>query len=168
MSRKTNIRVALAAIVLGVVVWAFWPGRDEEAMSVTYAGVSTNGSNLVLFTITNRSKAALNCRLWTVERKSGKWSNFEGPIENVTGSFASRSGMTLEWMVTSTNRWKVYLVYAKPHSTSFIMRTRIALGQRAFNLGWERICLWILPEAKGRYTYGPEMLGNQPAPAVPP
>ena len=166
MTRRTKIRIAVAVVVTGALAWAAWPGEDEGAVSVTYAGVSPVDSNLVLFTITNSSKGWVYCNYSAQEHLTVDWFNFSGAI---SGSVAipGRSATNFSHTVPCTNRWRIIFSSVEPLPDTYAVRTQLRLGTWVDQHGWPRLSAWVYPDAhQWKYTSSPEMLGNKPVTAT--
>ena len=164
MTRKRKIRIAVTAIVLGVVACAFLPG-EKEALKVTFAGVSVNDSNLVYFTITNSSRTVFLYEKFAIDVPFDDSALYWAP-RSMTGAsrIMGRGATNRMTMIRSTNRWTFVIEYRRELPDTVVNRNRRALREYAKNHGWQRIAEWVLPEEEKEFVYGPEMVGNKPAP----
>lgn len=171
MTRQTKIQIVLAFIALAVIAWAAWPGRDEGAVSVTYAGAWQFNPHVASFTITNRTRYSFSCFAYVAEHPFAAWTNKSRSAwpgnrgwvpkpEQIDGYGA----MNYQPNVSSTNRWRVEIVYHEVSTNSLAFRTRLKLMDFAGNHGYPRIGEWIRPKTEWKHTYGLVMLGNKPVP----
>jgi hypothetical protein len=164
MTRKTKIRITVAGVIGAAMAAAFWAGEDPGEVRVTFAGVSAHESNLVAFAFTNSFQHPVTYRMATQNRSGAGWLRPEIWLMREDREIMARSALTLEVRVFSTNRWRVAFVQSDSSPHSFARGVRVRLARYASDHQWDRLGQWLNPTEKYRITYGPEMLGNQPAP----
>ena len=165
MTRKRKIQFAVASIALVIIPMGFWPGKDEEAFSVTYAGISTNDPNFVWFTISNRSKTAFRYGTCAQSDRFRGFRDHKGPPWGDEGQIEGESAKDFDRSVPTTNQWRVQVAYLLHEEDAFGFRIRRMLLKYALIHNWSRISQWLWPVQKWKYAYGPVMLGNKPVTA---
>jgi hypothetical protein len=166
MSRRKKIACACALVfAVTLAVW-FWPNKYHDALNIEFAGAAAGDSNIVSFTITNRSKTGYALIIVKLTFPSnGHWEELDIrlPNPNVLPGHGSTICSDRVYPLRRTHRWRLAVGYSFMGDDSRISRVRWSLGEHAHKLGWERIGEWVRPREKWRYAYGPEMLGHRPA-----
>jgi hypothetical protein len=164
VTRKNKIRIAVAVVVAGALAITFWPRESAVALRITLTGGQSNRADSVFFTITNTSKAEMIYGISAEVQSNLVWtrpqslSTCEGDVLN--GQDSKTFGVKVDW----TNRWRLGLDYFHPVDRTKTYLGRVGLASYAFDRGWTRMGQWLSPTTPDRTTYGPEMLGNKPAP----
>ena len=146
----------------------FWLGADQEAVMVTFAGVSTNDSKRCSFVITNSSKLSF---AYTIRRQwltNGIWLVEYKTPPGHEGRIPGQSAMIVEFPAFPENQWRIRGAYAETFDPSFVDRTREKVAVYANSHRLDRLRQWVYPRSKYSSAYGPEMIGNQPAPPAKP
>ena len=166
LNRKSRIPLAVAFIFAAVLAGLFWPDEYADAVSVEFAGASSGDSNVVAFTITNRSKKEFALKLGTLTFPSnGHWEELDLTLANphVLPGRSSTKCSDRVFPLRQTHRWRLAVGYTVAVMDSPVYRVRWHLREYVHRAGWERIGEWILPAIPDwRHAYGPEMLGDQP------
>ena len=185
MARKTKILIAVVCILLGTTVMVFWPEEDHAAVWVM--GISASDTNRVAFTITNAHPKDLlyNCEVrvpkmagaplvnWVSLKTNNVQTNL---IISITPNHVptnlvipKHSALTCYATVPTTNRWSIALTRkTKGKSHAELSRLRQQLWKWAWDYGGPRLSQWVWSGETFVTQYGPEMLGNKPAPESPP
>jgi hypothetical protein len=145
MTRKAELQIALAMVVLGALVWAAWPERGQGVVNVTYAGVSSSDSSRVVFTITNSSTIALRYRKHSQEHPYDGETMREDDEWYAEQKIMGHSATNFDITFLSTNRWRIWVRHDQPFCDSFVTRIRIRLGHSAWDHGWLRTGNWLGP-----------------------
>ena len=194
MTRKRKIQCTAGLTILVLIAWVFWPGEEAGELQVTYTGVSTNRSELAWCNLTNRSRSTFTCNSFVAEQQNGAWTNISLATWDMHWSQWPEGLMRFEWVnmngrrywvhwtrpqtisvagstnfqagVPSTNRWRVHIMYQEVSPTSWAGRSQRQLSEYAGSHGFPRLSQWLRPKDRWKDAYGPEMLGNQPAPEL--
>jgi hypothetical protein len=162
VTRKTKIRFVLAFILLAVLVTAFWPREDEGEVKITFAGVSPDDSNHVLFTVTNSFKNKVDLLIEPRFQSNSVWQERDGSVVTRLETLHGESATTIDYPIFGTNRWQMIIDYGDSIEISWTMRTRVTVADYAWRHNWQRLGQWLYPKQKFDAIYGPEMLGNKP------
>ena len=160
--RKNKIRSAVALVVVGALAWGFWPAEDEGAVSVTYTGVSTNGSDQPWFAVTNSSTKSCIYLSWVEKTQFGVWTNVAFLDGRRQSELPGQSVTNYAISIPSTNQWRISVAYAEARLNSSVWRFKKKLSDFAFSRDWYRLGWRLYPAPKIKVAYGPEMLGNKP------
>jgi hypothetical protein len=168
VTRKNKIRSALALLVAGALVWGFGPGEKEALMRITYAGVSTNDPNQVLFSLTNTSRKTIvyaihNGNLTNRYREDNFGRHIRG-----WRRISPANTDTFSMPVLSSDEWWILGRCDELSSDSFWSLTRERLQIYAYLHDWVRVEHWLRSKDTVTVTYGPLMLSNRPAPPARP
>ena len=105
MTRPIKIRIALALVVLGALAWAVWPGEEVGAVSLTFAGVSTTNSHLLLFTITNGSKKSFAYGMAVERQTNGVWPGTQLELLTISGPLELKGNGSGRVVYRITREW---------------------------------------------------------------
>ena len=145
----------------------FWPSSDE-AVQITFIGPSTNHPSALSFAVTNtktnRLLSSIGFRIVTNGVRSYEYGMSDGLPEGL----GPTNRIFFDTGIISTNRWSVVVIYTDP--AKFTAFDRMRSNVRAYFLkhGWRRISRWLFPAHHVKRAFGPEMLGNKPAPPTRP
>ncbi len=162
MTRKAKIGWVVGGIALVVAAICVFSGGEKGEMGITCAGLASNDSRYVSFTISNSFNDEMYCNYELREFVGGNWQPCIDCSFHEIG-FISTGGTTHFTLgVPSTNRWQVELNFTKAWPDNFISDAR----QNLIEFTVEHNLSVLEEVAKLGYTwqwsYGPEMLGNKP------
>jgi hypothetical protein len=168
MTRQTKIRLAVVLAVAGLIA-AFWLRMNQVAVRVTFAGVASNDSSVVWFTVTNCSTTPLVYFRTAQEHHSNTWVDLEYrdrpsmDAHQFQGTLPGHSATNFKCSVTYLKPWRVEVACSRKRSgPSLMFRIRTRMAQYASRRNWSRLSPWLRPVTKWDYAYGPEMIVNQP------
>jgi hypothetical protein len=164
MSRKNKIRIAVACVVLGAVVWSFFSEDEVRVLSVVPSATSSE----MLITVTNSTLTIFSCYLgWEVEFDEGTGQVY---YDQRPGSKPARRHLNARSATTfdlggyyGDRQWRAIVFYDQSTQSRGGVRDKAAAFAEKHN--WPRVGKWIRPKSALSIAYGPEMLGNQPAPS---
>jgi hypothetical protein len=168
MTRKRKIGFAVAAIALVAVAIGFFSGGEEGEITITYAGIASNDPRHVSFLLSNGFPYEIFCSCETWEPFHDDWQPMTGTSYRELGYLPSRCTTNFTVTVPSATRWRVEVNAVKPLPDNIITDWRLKIlrlniEHRGPDLGGLLLMGYVL---KG--TNSPEMLGNKPAPELPP
>jgi hypothetical protein len=163
-SRQAKRAGAVAAFVLFVVVMSSWGDDDDEDGNLKIFRVFTNGSNQVVFSLTNSYTSRRVLIPMLVERTKGKW-NYDFSQPNPRTILLPGCGVTnLTHKPNSTNEWRMRINHAPLQGVS------------AVSLTWRRLVYYARHQVlltadevrdaddNSKVEWSPIMPGNAPAP----
>jgi hypothetical protein len=164
VNRKTIIQCVVAFVVLGGIAMIFFLTHSQDEGQIIVLGTSSNVPKLVSFTITNTSKAPF-LYLILKEMADGRRIYLLAPggkleKEEIPG----RSAKRIDCGANPGLSWKVKVIYEKKSPPSLVQQARKKLAVFASQHNWWRVVQWVRPKPKSLVAFGPEMLGNKPAP----
>ena len=163
MTRKIKILVAVVVVVAIAILSALWPAQKEPDIEITFERFSPNNFSQVWFKIANTSTNVVVFTSSAEELRAEQWQ--AAGFSRMARQTLAPRGTTKEFvMVTNTNRWRFCVTHsiAGPGSIIFRARNNIGLFMQKHHL--VRLGQSIMPKILWQTDYGPEMLGNQPAP----
>jgi hypothetical protein len=164
VNRKWKILFVVALVIAGIAVFALCLPKQKAAVSVLFNDAETNKPFLTSFIFTNMSSHVFVRYKTSIQVRDEVWRSLDASSE--TRSFMGfddnyrQQYIWIGW----TNRWRICVSsYAEPaDSIAYRIRSRWALWVEKRDL--RRLAQWIMPEEHWQTAYGPEMLGNKPAP----
>ena len=167
MRRKAKIRIAVALAIVVVVIILFFRGPSQDPVLVTFVGPGTNGSNSLVFALANRQNKSLRYHIdWEVMR-NGAWLYYSDNRPAYNQPIGGHSTNLFHTITVTTNRWRPFVPYVEVIEPSVWNRTRSTVSQFALDRGWTNIWRQTYPRGQRKKVYGPEMLGDRPAPSAP-
>jgi hypothetical protein len=168
MRRKAKIGFIIAVALVVPVAILFFRRSPQEPVQVTFVRLGTGGSNSLVFALANRQKKSLRYHIdWEVMR-NGEWLYYGDNRPVYNQPIAGHSTNLFYTIIVTTNRWRPFVPYVEVVERSIWNRTRSTVSQFALDHGWTNVWRQTFPRGQRNKVYGPEMLGNKPAPESPP
>lgn len=167
MTRKTKIRVSVAALALLVAGIALYPSKDEGKLEVAYAGVASKDPGYACFTISNRFQEERFCDYELQELVRGEWQAVVGNSFHTVGILPMGGTTNITVEVPGTNRWLIEVSSAKRWPDNLFSNTREMLIEFASDHSFEFLENLLTADTTWNWSRGPEMLGPKPWAKVP-
>jgi hypothetical protein len=168
MTRETKIRIAVALVISSAIAWVVWMSGNKGELKIAFAGVSSNDSGLVWFTITNTSKARFIYIRTAQEYESGRWIDLDYrewkwiDETRVHREIAGHAVTNFQRSVTYLKPWRIQVAYAEPRADSLLFQARTKLSRSATRRDWQWLSRWAYPKTQWKYANSVEFLGDQP------
>ncbi len=167
MTRKSKIRVSVAALALLVAGIALYPSKDEGRLEVAYAGVASKAPGYACFIISNRFKEEMFCDYEVQELVCGEWQAVVGNSFHTVGLLPMGGTTNITVEVPGTNRWLIEVSSAKPWPDNLFYNTREKLIEFTSDHSFGFLENLLTAGSTWKWSRSPEMLGPKPWAKVP-
>jgi len=161
--RKIRNACALSLCVAAALAGWFSPEEYTNPVNIRFSDVATWNSDVVSFTITNRSQKDFVVMWGKQHFPYGPWQDFDGGMvdSSILPGRGSTNCSARVYSEHRTNRWRIAVCFGVVAADSHVNLGRVSLRRCAASFGWNRVSDWIMPKDVWRYSHGPEMLGNK-------